>query len=173
MDFSKIKAFVFDVDGVLTDGGILATNSGELLRTFDAKDAFGLRVASLNGYILGAITGGRAQSIKIRLMTCGFKESDIYLGSRIKIDDFRDFCQRNNLQADEVMYFGDDIPDIPVLQECGCGVCPCDAMEDAKQSADFISDYPGGKLCVRHTLELTMKAQNKWIIDFDAYKKKF
>lgn len=169
----KIKAFVFDVDGVLTDGGILATIDGELLRTFDAKDSFGMRMAAMNGFTLGAITGGRSLSIPRRLMLCGFKEENIYLGSRIKMDDFNDFCRKNGLTPEEVMYFGDDLPDIPVLMACGIGVCPSDAVEEAKAAADYISKYPGGKCCVRDTLELTMKIQDKWLVNLDTYSKMF
>lgn len=171
--FKKIRAFVFDVDGVMTDGGIFADNYGNLFRTFDAKDAFGLRIASMNGYIMGAITGGRSESIKSRLQTCGFNENNIYLGSRIKMHDFIGFCQKNNLEPEEVMYFGDDIPDAPVLAACGCGVCPSDAVEEAKAAADMISSYPGGKLCIRDTLEQVMKSQDRWIIDLELYEKLF
>ena len=169
----KIKAFVFDVDGVLTDGGIFATEDGELLRTFDAKDAFGLRMAAMKGYILGSITGGRSKSIPVRLKVCGFKDENIYLASRIKMHDFEDFCKRNGLDHEEVMYFGDDIPDVPVLKACGCGVCPSDAVQEAKDAADYISCRPGGKLCVRETLEMVMKAQGKWEVDLDVYQKMF
>ena len=169
----KIKAFVFDVDGVLTDGGIFATEDGELLRTFDAKDAFGMRMAAMKGYTLGAITGGRSHSIPKRLKVCGFKDEDIYLGSRIKMNDFEDFCKNHNLNADEVMYFGDDIPDVPVIKACGIGVCPSDAVQEAKDAADYISDRPGGKLCVRQALEMVMKAQGKWNVDLDIYNKMF
>lgn len=169
----NIKAFVFDIDGVMTDGGILATLDGELLRTFDAKDAFALRMAAMKGYVMGAITGGRSKSIQKRLTTCGFKDENIYLGSRIKINDFNDFCANNNLAPEEVMYFGDDIPDIPVLIACGCGVCPSDAVEEAKAAANLVSEYPGGRLCVRNTLEITMKIQNKWNIDYDQYNRMF
>ncbi len=169
----KIKAFVFDVDGVLTDGGIFANLDGELFRTFDAKDAFALRMAHMNGYAPGCITGGRSESIRKRLATCGFRKEDVYLGSRIKLKDFNDFCFRHGVLTDEVMLFGDDIPDIPVLKECGCGVCPSDAVDEAKEAADLISDYPGGKLCVRKTLELVMKAQGKWEVDFETYDRMF
>ena len=171
--FAKIRAFAFDVDGVMTDGGIFANNEGDLFRTFDAKDAFGMRMAAMNGYILCAITGGRSESILKRLKICGFKEEDIYLGSRIKIRDFDDFCSRHGLNAEEVMYFGDDIPDIPVLKACGCGVCPSDAVDEAKEAADYISDRPGGKLCIRHTLELVMKQHGKWVVDYDVYHRMF
>lgn len=169
----NIKAFVFDIDGVMTDGGILATLDGELLRTFDAKDAFALRMAAMKGYVMGAITGGRSKSIQKRLATCGFKDENIYLGSRIKINDFNDFCDKNSLKPEEVMYFGDDIPDIPVIIACGCGVCPSDAVEEVKAVSDLVSDFPGGRLCVRNTLEITMKAQGMWEIDYDQYNRMF
>jgi len=169
----KIKAFVFDVDGVLTDGGIFANLDGELFRTFDAKDAFALRMAHMNGYALGCITGGRSESIRKRLVTCGFRTEDVYLGSRVKLEDFEDFRIRHDLKADEVMYFGDDIPDVPVLKACGCGVCPSDAVDEAKEAADLVSDYPGGRLCVRKTLEAVMKAQGRWDVNFETYRNMF
>jgi 3-deoxy-D-manno-octulosonate 8-phosphate phosphatase (KDO 8-P phosphatase) len=171
--FKKIRAFAFDVDGVMTDGGILATMEGELLRTFDAKDSFGMRMAAMKGYPMAAITGGRSLSIPKRLQQCGFKDEDVYLGSRIKMHDFEDFCRRHGLKADEVMYFGDDLPDIPVMKACGCGVCPSDAVQEVKDIADYISDKPGGKHCVRQTLEMVMRAQDKWEVDFDVYHKMF
>ena len=171
--FKKIRAFAFDVDGVMTDGGIFANNDGSLFRTFDAKDAFGLRMAAMNGYILGAITGGRDISIQKRLMICGFKEEDIYLGSRIKINDFEDFCKRYNLAAEEVMYFGDDVPDMAVMMACGCGVCPADAVDDVKEIADWIAERPGGKGCVRSCMEKVMKHQGTWKLDVQEYKAKF
>ena len=171
--FKKIRAFVFDIDGVLTDGGILATETGELLRTFDAKDAFGMRMAAMKGYVLGAITGGRSHSIPKRLKVCGLKDDNIYLGSRIKMHDFEDLCKKNGLQPEEVMYFGDDLPDIPVIKACGCGVCPADAVQEVKDAADLISDKPGGRLCVRQTIEMVMKAQGNWEVDLDIYHKMF
>ena len=128
----KIKAFAFDVDGVLTDGGILATPEGDLLRVFDAKDSFALRMAYMKGYHVGIITGGVSESIRLRFRTCGVSPEDIYLGSRAKIEDFNDFCSRHQLQPDEVMYFGDDLPDIPVMTACGCGVAPSDAVDEVK-----------------------------------------
>lgn len=169
----KIKAFVFDVDGVLTDGGILATLDGDLLRTFDAKDAFAMRMASMHGYHLGIITGGRSVSIVKRVATCGIGAEDVYLGSRDKSEDFSDFCRRHGLDAEEVMYFGDDLPDIPVLVECGCGTCPSDAVEEVKDACDWISDYPGGKGCVRSSIERVMKMHGNWQLNVQDYKAKF
>lgn len=169
----KIKAFVFDVDGILTDGGIFADLNGELYRTFDAKDAFGIRMAAMHGYKLGVITGGRSESIRKRMKTCGVAIEDIYLGSRRKIDDFNDFCTRHGLGADEVMYFGDDLPDLPVVMACGIGVCPSDAIAEVRAKADYVSPYPGGKLCVRDTVEMIMRAQGEWYLDVDDYHNKF
>lgn len=173
MDLSKIKAFVFDVDGVLTDGGLLADLHGEFYRTFDSKDGFGLRMAMMHGYRLGIITGGRSESIKMRFLACGFKQEDIYLWSRDKMEEFSDFCKRHRLSAEEVMYFGDDIPDIPVMKACGCGVAPADAVEDVKEIADLISTRPGGKGCVRECIEMVMKSHGTWQLDVEDYKKKF
>ena len=168
----KIKAFVFDVDGVLTDGGILATLEGELLRTFDSKDGFALRMAEMHGYHLAIITGGRSESIRKRFGTCGIKEEDVYLGSRDKIEDFNDFCCRHMISAEDVMYFGDDLPDIPVMLACGCGVCPNDAVDDVKDIADLIAERPGGKGCVRECIEKVMKLHGTWQLDVQDYKRK-
>lgn len=168
-----IKAFAFDVDGVLTDGGIFADLEGELFRTFDSKDGFGLRMASMHGYRLGIITGGRSESIRKRFLTCGVKPEDVYLGSRDKMEDFRDFCSRHSLQPHEVMYFGDDVPDAEVMQACGIGVCPSDAVPDIKAIADYVSPYPGGKGCARFTIEMVMKLHGKWELDVQQYKAHF
>ena len=169
----KIKAFVFDVDGVFTDGGILADINGELYRTFDAKDAMALRMASMKGYHLAIISGGRSESITKRFITCGVAQEDIYLCSRAKIEDFNDFCKRHDIKPDEVMYFGDDLPDIPVMTACGCGVCPCDAADEVLEIADYITIKPGGKGSVREALALVMKLQGTWQLDIETYKKKF
>ena len=169
----KIKSFVFDVDGVLTDGGILATAEGDLFRVFDSKDSFALRMAYMKGYHVGVITGGVSESIRRRFRTCGVPPEDIYMNSRKKMDDFEDFCARHSLAPEEVMYFGDDLPDIPVMKACGCGVCPQDAVDEVKEMADYISPRPGGKGCAREAIERVMKAQGTWELDVQDYKKKF
>lgn len=169
----EIKAFAFDVDGVMTDGGILANLEGELFRTFDSKDGFALRMASMHGYHLAIITGGRSESIRRRFMTCGVKPEDVYLGSRDKVEDFMDFCHRHSLEPGQVMYFGDDLPDIPVMQACGIGACPSDAVPEVKEVADYISAYPGGKGCCRFSMEMVMKSHGTWTLDVKEYKRKF
>lgn len=173
ISFNGIRAFVFDVDGILTNGGIFADNEGNLFRTFDAKDAFGMRMASMQGYKLGVITGGRSISIVKRMKVCGVEQEDVYLGSRDKIKDFNDFCRRHSLAPEEVMYFGDDLPDIPVIRACGVGVCPCDAVQEAKDAADYVSPYPGGHLCVRDTIEKVLKPKGEWNLNVDTYEQRF
>ena len=170
---NKIRAFVFDVDGVLTDGGILATPEGDLLRVFDSKDSFALRMAYMKGYHVGIITGGVSESIKLRFRTCGVPMENIYLGSRAKIEDLQDFCNRHDITAEEIMYFGDDLPDIPVMLECGCGVSPCDAVPEALAAADYVTTRPGGKGCAREMIEMVLKLHGKWELDVQDYKMKF
>ena len=169
----KIRAFLFDVDGVFTDGGLLADLHGEFYRTFDSKDGFAVRMAVMHGYHMGIITGGRSESITKRFLACGFKGEDKYLNARNKMTDFEDFCSRHNLKPEEVMYLGDDMPDIPVMMACGCGAAPSDAVAEVLEIADYVSTKPGGSGCVRDCLEMAMKAQGEWYLDVQVYEKKF
>ena len=173
MNLAEIRAFAFDVDGVFTDGGILCDLQGELYRTFDAKDGFAIRMAAMNGYPVGIITGGRSVSIRQRFLSSGVPAEDVYLGSRDKTVDFQDFCNRHNVRPDEVLFIGDDIPDIPVLQSCGCAACPSDAVEEVKRICQWISDFPGGRGCVRQAVESVMKARGDWQFNVAEYKRRF
>ena len=170
-DLKKIRAFAFDIDGVMTDGGLLCDLNGELYRTFDAKDGFAVRMARMKGYPVAVITGGRSLTIRARYRTCGLPQEEIYLGSRDKIVDFKDFCRRYQLDASEVMYFGDDIPDIETMQAAGVGACPCDAVPETIAAADWVSSRPGGKGCVREGIETVMKLRGDWDFDVAVYKK--
>lgn len=172
-DLKDIKAFAFDIDGVMTDGGILADLEGQLYRTYDAKDGFAVRMAAMNGFPVGVITGARSQSVRARFSGNGIPPEDVYLGSRDKITDFDDFCARHGLELSEVMYFGDDVPDIPVLLAAGIGVVPSDGVDEAKEAADIVSERPGGKCCVRRHIEQVMRAQGKWNFDVNVYKSRF
>jgi 3-deoxy-D-manno-octulosonate 8-phosphate phosphatase (KDO 8-P phosphatase) len=107
------------------------------------------------------------------MLASGILPEDVYLHCRDKMDQFRAFCEKYDLKPEEVMYFGDDVPDIEVLQAAGCGVCPADAVEEAKAVADIVSTKPGGKGCIREVIEQTLKAQGKWVFDTGVYKKKF
>ncbi len=171
--FSDIRAFAFDVDGVFTDGGILCDLKGELYRTFDAKDGFAVRMAVMNGFPVGIITGGRSVSITERFKTSGVPASDVFLGSRKKTEDFEAFCAAHGLTPSQVLFIGDDIPDIPVLRLAGIAMCPSDAVDEVKAVCDVVSPFPGGRGCVRHAIETAMKSQGKWQFDTDVYKKLF
>ena len=126
MDLSHIKAFAFDIDGVATNGGVFCNSDGDLLRTYDAKDGFAIRMAVMNGFHVGVITGGSSESIRKRMLTSGVKPEDVFLHCRDKRIQFRQFCERYSLDPKEVMFFGDDIPDIACMKMSGCGVAPED-----------------------------------------------
>ncbi len=166
---SGIKAFAFDVDGVFTDGTVLATDNGDLLRVHNAKDGFALRMAVIMNYPVAIITGGASKSIVDRFSQLGIPREDIYLSSHVKLPDFKDFCTRHNLSAKEVMFMGDDIPDIQVLKECGLPAAPSDAVTEVKEICEYISLYAGGKCCVRDIIEQTLKIHGKWDISKEVY----
>lgn len=161
----EIKAFAFDIDGVLTDGSLLAMPDGDILRMFNTKDGFGIRTATENGYPVAIITGGCSESIIHRAHSYGIEEADLYMLSKDKVKDFELFCERHGLKSEQVAYVGDDIPDIPVIKAAGLGVCPCDAVEEVLEVADFISSRPGGKGCARDLIERVLKPAGKWIFD--------
>jgi len=173
MNLNQIKAFAFDIDGVATDGGVFCNGDGDLLRTYDAKDGFAIRMAAMHGYPVAVITGGSSESIRKRMITSGIKPEDVFLHCRDKREQFAIFCERYNLKPEDVMYFGDDVPDMDLLIQSGCGVCPSDAVEEVKEIADWVSAYPGGKGCLRNAIETTLRAQGKWSFDPVLYKAKF
>ena len=150
-------------DGVLTDGSIISTPDGDLLRTFDSKDGFALRMCSMKGYPVAIITGGMSQSIVHRFKGLGVKEEDIYQKSRDKVPDFLDFCSRHGLKPEEVAFAGDDIPDIP----------PADAVPEVKDVCDYVSLRPGGKAFVRDLIEQVLKVHEDWYLDTEVFAKIF
>ncbi|MEO8795172.1 MAG: HAD-IIIA family hydrolase [Daejeonella sp.] len=155
-----VKAFVFDVDGVLTDGTVLVTESGEQLRQFNIKDGYALQLAVKRGYPIAIISGGRSKGIKSRLLGLGIK--NIFLGVEFKTQIFSDFLKDNSLSADEVLYMGDDIPDVLPMKLSGLPVCPADAVNEVKEISVYISGKDGGKGCVRDVIEKVLKIQGQW-----------
>ncbi|MDB5012552.1 MAG: 3-deoxy-D-manno-octulosonate 8-phosphate phosphatase, YrbI family [Daejeonella sp.] len=155
-----IKAFVFDVDGVLTDGTVHVTESGDQLRQFSIKDGYALQLAIKRDYHIVIISGGRSNGVALRLRGLGIH--DIHLGAESKIDIYNEFINNNDLKAEEVIYMGDDIPDLPVMKLVGLPVCPSDAVEEIKAISKYISPIAGGKGCVRDIIEKVLKVQNKW-----------
>lgn len=164
----NIKTFIFDVDGVLTDGKILINSDGELLRSFDTKDGYAIKCALLKGFKIAIITGGRNEAVRERFKELGV--FDIYLGAHHKLDAYQDLMDNYDLKAEEILYIGDDIPDIPVMEKVGLGCCPADAVPDVKARADYISHKKGGKGCVRELIEQVLRVQGKWSLDIGAGK---
>jgi len=156
----EIKAFAFDVDGVLTDGRVLVDATGDLLRMYNAKDGHVLRLAIIQDYKVAIITGGVSTSIYKRFNPMGI--TDIYLASYNKLPDFEHFCKKHNLQPNEVLFMGDDIPDIEIMQHCGLACCPADAVPEVKAVAHYISPFVGGDCCARDVIMQVMKVQGKW-----------
>ena len=170
-NLKNIKAIAYDLDGVATDGSIIpfGPTPDDLIRIVNAKDSFASRVAADKGFIMAVISGGDTPALRSRCIHMGIKEDNLYLGVRGKLKVFREFCERNGLQPEEVAYFGDDIPDTQVLRACGLGIAPADAAEEAKTAADYVTKLPGGRGCIREGIEMILKAQGKWTFDEDRY----
>tara|TARA_B100001559_G_C16499780_1_gene622707 strand:- start:2695 stop:3198 length:504 start_codon:yes stop_codon:yes gene_type:complete len=160
-NLKNIKAFIFDVDGVLTDGKLLISETGELLRSMNVKDGFAMKFAIDNGFKIGIISGGTNEAVRKRLSDLGIEE--IHLKSHNKIVPFNDFKDKYGLQAENILVMGDDIPDIPIIKAAGIGCCPQDAVQEVKNSSDYISQKSGGMGAVRDIIEQVMKIHKKWI----------
>ncbi|WP_455590691.1 KdsC family phosphatase [Bacteroides sp.] len=160
-DLKKIKALAFDVDGVLSADVIPLHPSGEPMRTVNIKDGYAIQLAVKKGLHIAIITGGRTEAVRQRF--AGLGVPDLYLGSAVKIHDYRDFRDKHGLADDEILYMGDDIPDIEVMRECGLPCCPKDAAPEVKSVAKYISYADGGYGCGRDVVEQVMKAQGKWM----------
>ena len=166
-DLTKIKAFIFDVDGVLSPASIPLHPSGEPMRIINTKDGYAMQLAAKKGYILGIITGGESAAVRIRFENLGF--SYIYTKAKNKITDFRNFIQKTGLDIDEICYVGDDIPDYEIMQAVGLSVCPADAVPEIKEISRYISSKSGGMGVGRDIIEQVLKAQKKWMQDDDAF----
>lgn len=156
----QIKCFVFDVDGVLTDGKVMALASGEQARSFLVKDGYGIERALLAGYLVAIISGGAQEGVQKRLEFLKIKH--IYLGVKDKVEIFQAFCESNGIKPEEVLYMGDDLPDYDVMKLAGLPACPHDAVQEIKDIATYVSDKNGGEGCVRDVIEKVMKVQGTW-----------
>ncbi|MCL8005842.1 HAD-IIIA family hydrolase [Gelidibacter japonicus] len=163
---AHITTFILDVDGVLTDGTILLTTNGDMLRTMHIKDGFAMKTAIDAGYNLCVISGGSNEGVRKRLNGLGI--TDVYLGAHNKIDQLNDYLKKNNIKLENVLYMGDDIPDYPVMKLVGLPTCPQDAVPEIKAISKYISHKNGGKGCVRDVIEQVLKVQEKWNGNFDA-----
>lgn len=155
-----ITTLIFDVDGVLTTGDILASNTGEFLRSFNIKDGYALQLAVKKGYHVCIISGGSGEAMQKRFEGLGIK--NIYLGVSDKVAVFEQILAQYHLQPAEVLYMGDDIPDYKIMKLVGLPTCPADAVEEIKALSTYISPYNGGKTAVRDVIEKVLKIQGKW-----------
>lgn len=160
-DLKKIKAFAFDVDGVLSDPNVLLSADGDLLRTMNTKDGYALQYASKRGYPIAIITGGKTESVAMRFASLGI--NDVYLAASDKLQDLEDFKHKYGLQSDEILYMGDDLPDYKVMQECGVACCPADAVEEIKSISVYISHKNGGEGCARDIIEQVLRLHGRWM----------
>lgn len=162
----KITTFIFDYDGVLTEGTIIMTESGEALRISNIKDGYAMQLAVKKGYRLAIISGAKSKSMSHRLDA--LQITDVFLGIGNKLETFHSYLKNNSIPTSEVLFMGDDIPDLPIMKEVGMPTCPSDAAEEIKASAAYISHQSGGKGCVRDVIEQVLKVQGKWMND-DAF----
>jgi len=166
-NLTTIKAVVFDVDGVLSANTIPLYPNGEPMRTANIKDGYAMNLACKKGLILGIITGGRTESVRIRFENLGVQY--VYMGAHDKKVQFADFLQKTGLKAEEVAYMGDDIPDYEVMLLVGLSACPADAAPEIRSISKYISHKHAGEGCARDLLEQIMKAQGLWMTDSEAF----
>lgn len=163
---NQINTFVFDVDGVLTDGTVHISPTGELLRAMNIRDGFAMKAAIESGYNVCIISGGSNEGVRLRLRNLGI--TDIYLGAPDKVATFKEYCDIYQIKPEEVLYMGDDIPDFHVMQKVGLPTCPQDAVPEIKQISHYISHVLGGKGAVRDVIEQVMKVQGKWHLYYNG-----
>ncbi|HLW32566.1 MAG TPA: HAD-IIIA family hydrolase [Aequorivita sp.] len=164
-----INTFVFDVDGVLTDGTIIVSTEGEMFRTMNIKDGYGLKTAVEQGFKVCIISGGTNEGVRVRLQNLGIK--DIFLGAQHKTEILKDYMLKNNLTPENILYMGDDLPDYQIMQEVGLPTCPQDAVPEIKAISKYVSHKKGGKGCVRDVIEQVLKVHGKWIVSEGASAK--
>lgn len=165
-ELANVKAFIFDIDGVLSLQTINLNTFGIPTRTVNLRDGYAIQLAVKKGYHIGIISGSNSKEYMKRLKLLGV--TDIYLNSRTKLDHYISFRDKYSLQDPDILFMGDDIPDLDVMRKAGIPVCPSDADSEIKEVALYISDKEGGKGCVRDVIEQVLRLHNKWM-DTDAF----
>lgn len=159
--FKDIKTFIFDVDGVFTDTQMLITESGEFLRRMSTRDGYAMKKALNEGYRVAIITGGNSKGVEMRFKYLGIE--DYYANTDTKLVGYYEMMNKYDLNADQILYMGDDMLDIPVLRKVGLATCPEDADREVKKIVDYISPYKGGHGCVRDVIEKVLRLNDKWL----------
>ena len=159
-DIARVEAFVFDVDGVMTDGGIIPTPDGDFIRRYYAKDGYAMACAIREGYKVCIISGGRGAMLENRLKMLGVTR--MYLDCMDKVAAIEEFLADYNLDRENVIYMGDDIPDLECMRVVGIPVCPADAAMEVVEASRYVSEYDGGRGAVRDIVEQVLRVQGKW-----------
>lgn len=165
---NHIKAFVFDVDGVMTNGIFQVGADGKPVRNLNSKDGYAMQLAIKKGYTIGIISGGHCEGVKALFQKIGI--TDIYMRASNKLEAWSDFLavyEHEDLKPQEILYMGDDIPDYYLIEAAGVGACPANAASEIKHIADYVSHRNGGEGCVRDVIEQTLKVQNNWMLQGD------
>jgi 3-deoxy-D-manno-octulosonate 8-phosphate phosphatase (KDO 8-P phosphatase) len=158
---SEVTTFIFDYDGVMTDGTVYMDSNGDPLRTSNVKDGYAIQLASKLGYHLAVISGAVVTNITKRLNMLGV--TDVFTGVPDKVVKLEEYMQQYQLSPNQVVYMGDDIPDLRVMHQVGVPACPADAADEVKRVSAFVSSRSGGRGCVRDIIEQTLKVQGKWM----------
>jgi 3-deoxy-D-manno-octulosonate 8-phosphate phosphatase (KDO 8-P phosphatase) len=161
--FSRITTFIFDVDGVLTDGTLFVFDNGEQVRRMNIKDGYALQLAVKKGYRVAIFSGGISESVTSRLKKLGI--TDVFMNVKDKKSGVLEYIQKHDITWNEVLFMGDDIPDYAVMREAALPCAPCDAVPEIKQVAKYISSFPGGRGCVRDVIEKVLKLKDDWELD--------
>lgn len=166
-DLKLIKGFAFDVDGVLSPSTIPLGEDGYPRRMVNIKDGYALQLAVRKNFKIAIITGGKGIAIEERFRSLGI--TDIFTGASMKLPVLKTWCEKENIRPEELMFMGDDIPDIQCLEFAGLSAAPSDAAAEARERAVYISHFDGGYGCARDVIEQVMKAQDKWMSDEKAF----
>lgn len=164
--FKQIKTFVFDMDGVLTDGSVILLPGIEFVRTMNVKDGYAIQLAVKKGYQVVIISGAVSKPAAERLEYLGVR--NIFMKVKDKEDVLAQFILANNLKWDETLFMGDDIPDLDVMKLVGLAACPLDAVPEIKAVSKFISTFNGGKGCAREVIEKVLKLNGHWLTSSDT-----
>ncbi len=162
-DVARVEAIVFDVDGVFTDGGIIPLANGDFIRKYNAKDGYAVAYAVRQGFRVIVISGGRGATLESRFKHLGVTEA--YFDVADKLTLLRQIVERDGLNPENLIYVGDDIPDLECMKYVGIPVCPADAATEVIEVARYVSQFGGGKGCVRDIMEQILRAKGLWAKD--------
>lgn len=161
--FEKITTFIFDVDGVLTDGTVLVLRDGLQARRMHIRDGLALQMALRQGYRVKVISGGNSPEVMDRLQRLGVTDINMSVLDKRKLVEA--YLQEQGVEPEQALYMGDDLPDVAPLQAVGLAVCPVDAVPEVKAVCQYISPLAGGNACVRDVIEKTLRVQGRWHYD--------